>query len=131
MELIRIFEGVADQTTALLLFNRYQKTRKSVDGSDQPNPHHGPTLAGQYFEIEAHEYDHFLGSMPPLVMCGGAFVMSEYSTGYLTNSFYEIDGRFFCVTIRVPRGAIDAEDDKINALKAMRDTRKALVAAMN
>ncbi len=55
--------------------------------------------AGDWFEIEREEYWYFLECLPPLDYAHGGFSMCEFSTGYLTNAFFQRGDRFFCLTI--------------------------------
>lgn len=85
MKLEKICDGCANRDRTFELINRG----------------YGPEVfkAGQYFEIEEDEYWYFLEVLPPLDMQGGGFSMIEFATGDLTNAFFKIDGRFYCMTI--------------------------------
>jgi hypothetical protein len=85
MNLRKIFDGVADNAKTFELINRG----------------YSPDVfsAGDWFETGSDEYWYFLECLPPLDYARGAFSMSEFSTGYLTNAFIERAGRFYCLTI--------------------------------
>jgi hypothetical protein len=55
--------------------------------------------AGDFFEIDADEFDYFLECLPPLDWRHGGFSMCEFSTGDLTNAFFKRGGRYYCLTI--------------------------------
>ena len=101
MKLTRINDGIADRDTCFNLLNRYQGTIQNREENWTPNPNHMELKAGQFFEITHEEYWYFLEVLPPLYQSGGAFAMSEFIRGDLTNAFFEFVGRFFCVTIAV------------------------------
>ena len=104
MTLTCLYDGIADRPTCFQLLNRLQERTQNLDGSWTENPHHGPIEAGQWFEIEGAEYDYFLNLLPPLVFDGCAFAMSEYKTFDLTDAFFDLSGRFFCVTVDISEG---------------------------
>lgn len=86
----RIYDGIADYDTSFDLINRY--------GAD--NAHHAIGFrAGQWFETVESVYWYFLECLPPLHMTGRGFVMSECTMGDLYESFWEIDGRYYCAVI--------------------------------
>jgi len=78
--------GVADYDTSFEIVNR---------GYEE-----GQYEAGQWFETTEDVYQHFLGALPPLYFDGSAFVMSEPSTCSLSEGFIQIDGRYFCLTMK-------------------------------
>lgn len=85
MQTEKIFEGIADEAKTFELINRG----------------YSPDVfrAGQWFEIMETEYWYFLECLPPMDFNGKAFSMCEFSTGSLTNAFFNLDGRYFCMTI--------------------------------
>ena len=54
---------------------------------------------GQWFETTEEIYWYFLECLPPLDFTGDGFSMCEFSTGYLTNAFFDFRGKFYCMTI--------------------------------
>lgn len=85
MKLTRIYDGKASREKTFELINRgYSPDVMS---------------AGQWFEIEEEEYWYFLECLPPMDYGPWGFSMCEFSTGYLTNAFADIRGRFYCITI--------------------------------
>lgn len=85
MHFRKIHEGKADHAMTFELINRG----------------YGPDVyrAGDWFETNGEDFWYFLECLPPMDMKDGAFSVCEFSTGYLTNAFVAIDGRFYCLTI--------------------------------
>lgn len=128
MTLKMIFFGVADTATTFHLINRNQAQLVSDTGEDYPNPYPGPVRAGQWFEINEAEYWYFLECLPPLSMVGGAFAMCEFKIGNLTDAFFSINGRYFCMTIAVDGRFSDEQED--NAPDVLRLATRALKTAI-
>lgn len=85
MKLTKICDGQADREKTFELINRGY-------GPDQ-------FFAGQWFETNEECYWYFLECLPPMDFSGSGFSMCEFSTGYLTNAFFERGGKFYCMTI--------------------------------
>lgn len=81
----KINEGVADEAETFKVLNRG----------------YGPDVrkAGQWYEVEREMWDYFLGVLPPKHWLGGAFVMSEAATAYLSDAWIKIGDRAFCLTV--------------------------------
>lgn len=85
MQFRKIFEGRASEAKTFDLVNRGYSS--------------DAFRAGDFFEIGEAEYLYFLGCMPPMDSGFHGFSMREFATGYLTDAFFERDGRFWYLTI--------------------------------
>ncbi len=99
----RIFEGVADRAKTFELINRGY-------GPEQ-------RFAGQWFETTEEIYHYFLEVLPPLDWTMDGFSMCEFATGFLTDGFVRINGRFFCLCIHR-----ECSSDFASTVTAFRDT---------
>ena len=97
--LSRICIGFLTEQDTFDLLNRYSDTRQDLDGSTRKNPFFGPVRDGQFFEVSGDHYHEMLNVLPPLEMGHGGFVMSEFITTTLTNAYFEVRGRCYCVTV--------------------------------
>ncbi|ABI93370.1 DUF1419 domain-containing protein (plasmid) [Roseobacter denitrificans] len=104
-----IHEGVADRAKSFDLINRGY-------GPDQ-------RFAGQWFETTEDVYTYFLEVLPPLDWTADGFSMSEFATGFLTDAYLRINGRFFCLCIHRERAM-----DFTNTLRAFKATAPANAA---
>ncbi|MGH1416320.1 MAG: DUF1419 domain-containing protein [Pelagimonas sp.] len=82
----KISEGVSNESETFKLLNRG----------------YGPDVrkAGQWFEVEPETWDHFLNVLPPKHWLGGAFVMSEAATEFLSDAWIKIGDRAFCLAVQ-------------------------------
>ncbi|WP_227272037.1 DUF1419 domain-containing protein [Roseobacter weihaiensis] len=103
MKFVSIHEGVADRSQSFELINRGY-------GPEQ-------RFAGQWFETTEDVFTYFLEVLPPLDWTADGFSMSEFSTGYLTDAFVRIKGRFFCLCIHRER-----QMDFTNTVRAFKAT---------
>ncbi|MEO9652328.1 MAG: DUF1419 domain-containing protein [Roseobacter sp.] len=96
-----IHDGLADRAKSFELINRGY-------GPEQ-------RFAGQWFETTEDVFDYFLGVLPPLDCAEGGFSMSEFSTGFLTDAFVRVGGRFYCLCIHREHAL-----DFINSIRAFK-----------
>lgn len=89
-QLERIYEGVPSRGASFELLNRFQRDSRYLKLGFR---------AGQWFEVSEDIYWYFLEVLPPLHMSGGGFVMSECTMADLYESFFEINGRFYCAVL--------------------------------
>jgi hypothetical protein len=85
----KIFEGVASRREMYRMFNRHRGAPALADGDA------GDLFAGEWFEIAEGDYNYMFEILPPLLMRGDMFALSEYMTGSVTSVFFalSIDGR--------------------------------------
>ena len=84
-DFFKINDGVADEAETFRVLNRgYEPDVRKV---------------GQWYEVEPEMWDYFLNVLPPKHWLGGAFVMSEAATEYLSDAWVKIGDRAFCLTV--------------------------------
>ncbi|UUV08727.1 DUF1419 domain-containing protein [Ruegeria sp. YS9] len=85
-DFVKISEGVSGESETFKLLNRgyTPDVRK----------------AGQWFEVEPQMWDYFLNVLPPKHWLGGAFVMSEAATEFLSDAWIKIGDRAFCLAVQ-------------------------------
>src|SRR5258708_22103406 len=114
----KIFEGVASRREMYRMFNRHRGAPAVADGDA------GDLFAGEWFEVAERDYNYMFEILPPLLMRGDMFALSEYMTGSVTSVFFalSIDGR-----IRWFHGYCDLSDrgspDRMKAAIIDRETR--------
>jgi hypothetical protein len=114
----KIFEGVASRCEMHHMFNRHRGAPAVADAVA------GDLFAGEWFEVAERDYNYMFEILPPLLMRGDMFALSEYMTGSVTSVFFalSIDGR-----IRWFHGYCDLSDrgspDRMKAAIIVRETR--------